>query len=166
MMKIIYSQQPIPNRINKSIFLAGCTAREDQELTWRKEAINFLESIGYDGVIFVPEFEDTSFNTTDAFDYGNQIEWEDKCLSISDKIIFWIPRNLESNILGLTSNFEMGKWMSSNRVVLGFPPNADKMRYLIHHAEKLNIPIYNKLICLDICCRTQGSLNWFFVRRF
>ena len=64
-MKIIYSQQPIPHRLSKSIFLAGTTIRSKEEgISWRHEAILFLQNIGYDGVVFVPEYENEILNTT------------------------------------------------------------------------------------------------------
>lgn len=152
-MKIIYSQQPIPHRLSKSIFLAGTTIRNKEEGTsWRHEAITFLQNIGYDGVVFIPEFENANLNTTQNFDYSEQIEWEDKCMSISDKIVFWIARDLDKKTFGLTSNVEYGKFMNSGKVFLGFPKKADKMRYLEHYAKKLNIPIYNdmKRLLIDV----------------
>ncbi len=145
-MKIIYSQQPIPNRITKSIFLAGCTNRTENEgISWRLEAITFLENIGFDGTVFMPEYENTTLNTSDAFDYAAQIEWEDRCLAIADKVIFWLNRKLDVGRFGLTSNVEFGKWMNSGKVYLGYPPNADKINYLLHHAEKLNIKTFTDL---------------------
>lgn len=33
--------------------------------------------------------------------------------------------------------------MKSGKVVLGHPKNAEKMRYMIHKAEKHNIPYFN-----------------------
>lgn len=152
-MKIIYSQQPIPHRLSKSIFLAGITIRSKEEgISWRYEAISFLQNIGYDGVVFIPEFENEILNTTQDFDYSEQIEWEDKCMAISDRIIFWIARDLDNKTFGLTSNVEYGKYMNSGKVFLGFPKNADKMRYLEHHAKNLNIPIYNdiKRLLIDV----------------
>ena len=145
-MKIIYSQQPIPSRLSKSIFLAGTTLRSHNTgVSWRKEALEILESIGYDGVVFLPEFEDATHNTSDSFDYVEQVDWEDRCLAAADKIIFWIERDLKKQVYGLTSNVEYGKWMNSGKVYLGFPSDADKMAYLHQHAKKNNVKSYSVL---------------------
>lgn len=158
-MKIIYSQQPIPTRITKSIFLAGCTPRDKETPSWRKNALTFLENLGFDGTVFVPEFEGDVIS--ENLDYSAQIEWEEKCLNISDVIVFWIDRNL-TTMLGLTSNIEYGKWMDSGKVMLGYPETAEKMRYLEYYAEKLFIPSFRTMQSLLISAVDklgEGSLR-------
>lgn len=165
-MKIIYSQQPIPTRITKSIFLAGCTPRDKETPSWRKGALTFLEKLGFDGTVFVPEFEGDVIS--EDLDYTAQIEWEEKCLNIADVITFWIPRNLSNSMLGLTSNIEYGVWMDSGKVMLGYPESAEKMRYLEHYASKLFIPSFRTLEALLISAvdklgegalRIKGEVN-------
>ena len=43
--------------LKKSIFLAGPTPRSKEVKSWRPEAIRLLKEKGFDGVVFVPEFE-------------------------------------------------------------------------------------------------------------
>lgn len=148
-MNIIYSQQPIPTKTEKSIFLAGCTPRSEDVKSWRSGALNFLESIGFDGHVYVPEFEDNIVQLN--LDYDAQIAWENKCMNIADVILFWIPRNL-TDMLGLTSNVEYGNWMRSGKIVLGYPSNAEKMRYLQYQADELKIKTFNNLEAAIIYC--------------
>ena len=54
---------------------------------------------------------------------------EERCLHLSDVILFWIPRDLDT-LPGFTTNIEWGVWHASGRCVLGAPPNAPKLRYL------------------------------------
>lgn len=53
-MNIIYSDKAIPNRIVKSIFLAGPSPREMSVHDWRIEAVEYLKKINFDGTIFIP----------------------------------------------------------------------------------------------------------------
>jgi hypothetical protein len=53
-------------------------------------------------------------------------------------VAFWIPRNLP-RLPGLTSNFELGLWLRSGKVVLGAPPGADAMDYLLHAAQRAGV---------------------------
>lgn len=152
MMQVIYTGEEMPQSFTKSIFLAGPSFRPGQEKemeSWRKDAIKILEDIGYDGLIFCPENRDGKFDNN--FSYDNQIGWEEKYLNIADCIVFWIPRNLsldnEGNIKlpAFTTNIEWGAWASSGKVVLGAPEDAEKMSYLKHYAEELNVPFSDTL---------------------
>jgi hypothetical protein len=136
-MQIIYSQQQTPREIIKSIFLAGCTPRSEEVKSWRKDAIEFLNQIEYNGTVFVPEFEDGK--PQEDLDYSAQIEWEEKCLNIADVILFYIPRN-NTDMLGLTTNDEYGVWKKSGKVVLACPENSYKTRYQQYYATKYNTP--------------------------
>ena len=40
-----------------SIYLAGPTRWNVHLKSWRKEAVNILESLGYEGLVFCPEYE-------------------------------------------------------------------------------------------------------------
>lgn len=143
-MKVVYTTQSLPNEIGKSIFLAGPSLRSHQShlVSWRKKAIQILETLEYDGVVFVPESE--SGNFTDL-DYKIVNDWESKCLNIADNILFYINRNIEDGILGLTTNQEFGYWIKSGKCVLATEPDADSVRYQETWAEKLNVPLYHDL---------------------
>lgn len=126
--------------VRKSIFLAGPSPRgefTDWHGTWREDAIKHLQEIGFDGHVFLP----LPFN---GLSYEAGVEWEEFFLEIADRIVFWIPRDLDT-LPGLTTNVEYGEWMKSGKVNLGYPPGADKMRFLDRKAVKYNISINHTL---------------------
>jgi len=153
-MKVIYAQEEIPNKISKSVFLAGPSPRSKSVKSWRKDALMALDKMGYDGHVFVPEFEEyvysdgssviSDLQRLDDNSYKSQIEWEEKCLNIADIILFWIPRDMEK-LPGLTTNDEFGFWKRSGKIVLGIPKNADKIDYQKYYAIKYTIPIFDSL---------------------
>ena len=77
----------------KSISLCGPTPRNNKITSWRKEAINILQKIGYDGIVYIPELRDKNpaFKTKQE-----QLFWERKCYINSNVILFWVPRKFPS----------------------------------------------------------------------
>ncbi|MCA9354568.1 MAG: hypothetical protein KC877_03560 [Candidatus Kaiserbacteria bacterium] len=142
-MKVVYANQTPPESWSSAIFLAGPTPRAETTVpSWRPDALQYLEHLGYDGVVFVPEDE----NGTWQHDYIDQIEWEEMCLHFSDVILFWIPRDL-AEMPAFTTNDEWGFWKAKDpmKLVLGTPPNAPKVRYQRYYADKLHIPTHDTL---------------------
>lgn len=121
-----------------SIFLAGPTSRSLEVLSWRPALIDILKRLNYHGIVYIPEPPPgVSFGEED-FVYADQIEWELKYLHKAKKILFWIPRNLET-LPGFTTNVEFGLFIKSNpeKVVLGYPLDGNgnpppKLKYLKH----------------------------------
>ena len=139
-MNIIYAKQNFPMTTSASIFLAGPTPRSANVNSWRPEAIEILSRLGYSGDIFVPEPENGIF----SHEYDEQVHWELEGLERADVIVFWIPRNMV-DMPALTTNVEFGLWIKSGKCVLGFPPDAEKMRYLSHHAKEMDMNITHTL---------------------
>lgn len=147
-MEVVYTGEEMPEKVTKSIFLAGPTPRNKDEVeSWRPDALKILEDKGFDGVVFVPEGRDGQFK----MDYDDQIGWEEKYLNVADCIVFWVPRDIEPDSKGypkmaaFTTNVEFGTWQDSGKVVFGAPPDADKIGYLKHYAEKYNAPVSDTL---------------------
>jgi len=147
-MKIVYTGSEMPETMTKSIFLAGPTPRNPDEVkSWRPEALALLEEMNYDGVVFVPEDEEGVFKK----DYDDQIAWEDKYLNLADCIVFWVPRDLTPDSTGFpkmaafTTNTEWGAWASTGKVVFGAPKEADKVSYMQHYCQEYNIPSSDNL---------------------
>ena len=109
----------------KSIFLAGQTPRDKNTISWRNEAIKILEKLGFDGIVYVPEYS----TWKPKADYVDQAMWERDGLSNATIIVFWIPRHLP-NMPAFTTNVEFGYWLHSGKIIYGRPNEAEKIKYL------------------------------------
>lgn len=148
-MNPIFALQPL----RKSIFLAGPTPRPPKPgrpavKSWRPEALEILERLGFDGDVFVPETP-----TWDQHDnYDRQVLWEWEALSQATVVAFWLPREIldvqDGKIIGLkmpalTSNVEFGLVVASGRLMLGYPDFAEKVSYPAALARKYNAPVHH-----------------------
>ena len=145
-MNIIYSDEYLPpfykdtlinneheliTNINSiysnGIFLCGPTPRDKKTISWRKEAIKLFEKYNSNITLFIPERKDWSVK----FDYYDQINWELTAISRVEKIMFWVPRNLE-NMPGFTTNVEFGYTigLDEKNIYYGRPHNAPKIKYM------------------------------------
>lgn len=147
-MEVVYTGEDMPEKVTKSIFLAGPTPRnKDEQESWRPDAIRLLEDKGFDGVVFSPEDRQGKFR----MDYDDQIGWEEKYLNVADVIVFWVPRDLTLDgkdfpkMAAFTTNIEFGTWQDSGKIVFGAPPDAPKNDYLRHYCEKYNVPMSETL---------------------
>ncbi len=136
-MIVNYSDEEV-RKGEKSIFLAGPTARTEEEISWRLEAIQKLEEYGFDGVIYTPEY--SSWKPKES--YVDQAEWERSALKEATVILFWVPRELEKRP-AFTTNVEFGYWLSSGKAVYGRPEGAPKTKYLDWLYQK----DYHKMPC-------------------
>lgn len=112
------------------VFLAGPTVRGHQQHlqpSWRFAAIEEFKRLGFEGTLIIPEFTDTSESDKGRKDIPL---WEYEGLRCSDCIMFWIPRTRE--LIGLTTNFELGYWMREEKykVLYGRPDDAYRIDYL------------------------------------
>lgn len=147
-MEVVYTGDEMPESFTKSIFLAGPTPRNKEEVeSWRPDALKLLEDMGFDGVVFVPEDREGVFKK----DYDDQIEWEEKYLNIADCIVFWVPRDLSLDskdfpkMAAFTTNVEFGRWYDSGKIVFGAPEDAEKVSYLKYYADKCKAPVADTL---------------------
>jgi hypothetical protein len=123
-MIVNYSDQEI-TKSKKSIFLAGPTPRNNFIESWRKDAVKKLEELGFDGIVYVPEYS----TMKPKEDYVDQAMWERIALTASTIIMFWIPREIP-NMEGYTTNVEFGYWLHTKKVIYGRPDGAKKIKYL------------------------------------
>lgn len=145
MMTLVYAREPFPTNVEKSIFLAGPTPRNNGK-GWRSRAVELLRTLNYDGHVFIPEPRNGNW----AEHYDEQVEWEEEGLHRADKIVFWVPRDVSgqtwgSPMPGLTTNDEWGAWKASGKVIWGSPDWAEKTTYQKYYAQKLGVPCSNYL---------------------
>lgn len=105
--------------------MAGPTPRDVNIDSWRTKACKKLEELGFDGVVYVPEYS----TWKQKADYVDQAMWERKALTEATVIMFWIPRSL-SDMPAFTTNVEFGYWLHSGKIIYGHPNNAKKVKYL------------------------------------
>lgn len=141
-MEIRYYKDKISEN-EKSIVLCGPTPRESTTISWRPEALKILKKLEYDGIVYVPEYENEK-------EYDSDFEkikynWERNTYINSTVIIFWVPRKIP-NMLGLTTNVEFGYWLKSGKCIYGRPDYAQRTRYLdwLYNLEYKKEP-HNKL---------------------
>lgn len=144
-MLVNYSNQlhiPDPN----SIFLAGPTSRLAGVYLWRERALSILESLKFNGTVYVPQYE--GFRAIS--DYLPQVEWEYKGLEACGLVAFWVPR--EMNLMpGLTTNIEFGRYVGKKPVVYGRPEDAQHVRYLDW--------LYSKIVGDQICNTLEDTMK-------
>ena len=130
-MRVYYSTSPIDKSVSDeyehSLFLAGPTPRSDDVESWRPTALQILEELEYDGLVWVPEGEpgDPKF----CGDYIHQVKWEKWGLTTCKIIVFWVPRSIP-DMPAFTTNVEFGRYVDSGRAIYGRPDEAVKCGYL------------------------------------
>ena len=142
-MIISYSDRDVIKGKN-SIFLAGPTPRKKEIKSWRFEAIDYLQKLEFNGVVYVPEDENGGMSKNQK----DQSNWEKEALVETKIIVFWIPRRLP-DMPGFTTNVEFGLWIKSGKVLYGRPEWAQKIGYLDWlYKEECKKDPFNNLIDL------------------
>ena len=142
-MHIIYTCEEPPQTFSKSIFLAGPTARTTDVKSWRPEALRLLEAADYDGIVYVPEHRDGTLGD-EGYDWETIPKWERDMMNMSDRILFYVPRNM-TTLPALTTNVEFGLESHLGRMVFGNPKEAVRNRYLSFVAKGYKIPEFTTL---------------------
>lgn len=119
-----YSDQEVIKG-DKSIFLAGPTPRGENEVSWRIEAVKILEELGFDGLVYIPEY--STWKPKES--YVDQAMWERNALTNATVIIFWVDRKIPE-MAGFTTNVEFGYWLPTGKVLYGRPEGSPKTKYL------------------------------------
>lgn len=144
-------QHEVESLEGEVIFLAGPTVRGNQlhlQPSWRFAAVEEFRRQGFQGSLIIPEF--TSLTESDKHRPELPI-WENAGLKRADCILFWIPRTRE--LIGLTTNFEIGYWIGKERdkVVYGRPDDSFRNGYIdimwdhINKEKETNTPRFNTL---------------------
>jgi hypothetical protein len=156
-IKYGYPLQKIPDIKGRVIFLAGPTVRGHQQHllpSWRDAAIHFIkdeylkikdstDSVKQPLTIIIPEFENKSESDKGRYDLPI---WEFAGLQRADLILFWVNRSRE--LIGLTTNFELGYWLAKNpnKVFYGRPDDSYRTDYNdVMYKHLLEDQFYNDL---------------------
>lgn len=127
-----------------TIFLAEPCPRKNYENDWRNEAFKYLEEAGYNGIVFSPT--NALFNKEAKDELSNQTTWEIEAMEISDKVLFWIPRDKDNP--AFTTNIELGTFLSEDRIdkaIIGMPDWAEKTEYIKLRLQRLGKSWYTDL---------------------
>ncbi|MFF7615823.1 nucleoside 2-deoxyribosyltransferase domain-containing protein [Streptomyces lavendulae] len=140
---VVHVGQEPPQSWTAAVYLSGPTPTDPAEPSWRADAVAALRS-AWSGagrlVVFVPEPAPGGAYPA----YADQIAWEEEAMRRCDVVLFWIPRDM-ARLPGLVSNIKWGAWCDSGRAVLGTPPEAERMEYLLHFAGALGVPVERTL---------------------
>jgi len=152
-MHIVFAEQPFPSKVLKSLFLEGPSVRAADQADWRHEALRTLESLGYDGHVFIP-IPEARFCGASAdqqgWTYDGQIAWECRGRALADVIVAWVPREIDRDredlgMPGFTTNMEIGEDLHSGKLVYGRPANAPKNRYLDVRVRNKGLSVFSTL---------------------
>lgn len=72
-MHVVYTGEPAPAIVTRSIFLAGPSPRKSTDYNWREMAIKTLDVLGYDGVVYAPIWRSGPPNES-----GNPFSYDDQ----------------------------------------------------------------------------------------
>lgn len=143
----VFSDEPMPLRTTKSIFLAGPSPRTLDQTDWRKKALAILDELGYDGHAFVPAprafFYGEAALSKDGYD--GQIDWEIAGRRRADAVAFWVDRRVSEGFPGFTTNVEFGEDVHSKRTFYGRPEDSERNKYLDGVCMRAGIKIHSDL---------------------
>lgn len=138
-----------------AIFLAGPCPRTDYGTDWRWEALKYLDSVHFDGIVVSPTNRHYAEMIDQENAHRNQTHWERIAMYRASAIVFWVPRS--KDYPGLNTNVEFGEWYKKPGVFLGYPETADHMEYLKDKfTEQGKFPIHDLGQLLDY---TLSRLN-------
>ena len=158
-MRLCFSNET-PYLDTNSIFLAGPTKRNSfYSTSWRSVAVKYLNELNFTGTVYIPEYTDGTLFDSNYIE--KQTEWEWDCLDTAGVILFWVPRKItndENTMPGFTTNVEFGIYSEKkpSQIILGYPNDAEKMRYLEQRyctvtGKKSCKTLYKSIVaCLDL----------------
>ncbi len=148
-MNVLYYEDKIITD-KTSIFLAGPTARAGRT-PWRLETLATLSAKGFEGNVFIPEFENGNFAEGKKAKGWNGDEilcWESFGLEMSSAILFWMP--FSDELPGLTTRAEFGYWVAKRpqKIALGIATGITSRMatgFIFHHASRNSVKVRHSL---------------------
>lgn len=91
-MQLVFVGEPYPQNAEKMLFLADPTFNEDKlSNTLQIDAIQLLEQLGYDGIVYIPKDREGCPNSR-HLDNDTKVSWTRGALKRSDVIVFGSQR--------------------------------------------------------------------------
>ena len=91
-MQLVFVGEPYPQNVEKMLFLADSALHQSKlSSSWRIDAMQMLEQLGYDGIVYIPKDRE-GCSTTAALDYESRVRWIRGALMRSDVIVFGSQR--------------------------------------------------------------------------
>lgn len=133
-MQVIY---PVDSKFTwthyrNAIFLAGPCPRDPSEVDWRDEAVEILNVLKFDGVVFNPtnrHFKEVISDLGGDKEAARrlQVDWETNAMHYASAIVFWIPRS--EKFPARTTNYEFGEWYKKPGTFFGWPKDSIHNEY-------------------------------------
>lgn len=142
-MQLVFVGEPYPQNVEKMLFLADSTFQQDKlNSSWRIDAIQLLEQLGYDGIIYLSEEREGSPGST-FLDDEAKVRWTRGALMRSDVIVFGLPEDLKGPP-DIVMGVELGWLMESGRIILAMPSEREA-RNLHLYIQQFAVPYYTQL---------------------
>lgn len=143
-MQLVFMGEPYPQIVEKMLFLADSTFQQDKlNSFWRIDVMQWLEQLGYDGIVYIPVEREDSPNSA-SFDDEARVRWTHGALMRSDVIVFWLSESMKS-MPNVVMSVELGWLLEGGRVVLGAPSGTEEARDLHLYAQQFGVPYYTQL---------------------
>lgn len=83
-------------------------------------------------------------------------------MSYASYILFWIPRDKKH--LALTTNIELGEWLKSSRIAVGFPSYSENNNYIRERLKSIQKPVSDtlKATCMEVLNMSKRRARTFF----
>lgn len=114
-----------------SIYLAGPTDTRDGTKAWHDQALRYLHEREFVGSVCVPTPRGGEWKDEES---DAQLDWQLMMLARVTSILVWLPR------LGNMTMYEIGRWETSGRMVVGAPHEAESTRDILRCIALADIP--------------------------
>jgi len=133
-MQVIYIGESFPNKIEKSIYLAGTNSESDN---WKQKALEILELLEYDGCVFISQWKDNVI-----IDSKKEYQWTETAIKMSDNHLFYFDRENDPAIVATDL---YGSLKNRNTTVLvSFNDNLNDFQE--YHSKHTFKDLYNGLL--------------------
>jgi 8-oxo-dGTP pyrophosphatase MutT (NUDIX family) len=144
-MQIVFAGEPYPQMVKKMLYLVDLTSQQGgADSSWWAEAVELLERLSYDGVVFVPE-ERGGGLTPALLDDEARVRWIHGALMRCDVSVFVLSATaqaLPDGVMGV----ELGRLMGRGHIIFVIPSEVRETSDLQYYIKELLIPCHATLL--------------------